>query len=77
MPYFFHEATRESRWGAPDDLSTEEILALPGADEYLDAAGNPNEAPPPAGQMRASHLLVKHNGSRRPSSWREVRLNSY
>lgn len=26
------------------------------------------------GKIRASHLLVKHKGSRRPSSWREVGL---
>lgn len=26
------------------------------------------------GKIRASHLLVKHKGSRRPSSWREVRI---
>ena len=25
------------------------------------------------GKIRASHLLVKHKDSRRPSSWREVR----
>jgi peptidyl-prolyl cis-trans isomerase NIMA-interacting 1 len=32
-------------------------------------------AAPPAGtQWRASHLLVKHAESRRPSSWRQVRL---
>jgi hypothetical protein len=24
------------------------------------------------GKIRASHLLVKHKDSRRPSSWREV-----
>jgi len=27
---------------------------------------------PVAGKIRASHLLVKHKDSRRPSSWREV-----
>lgn len=28
-----------------------------------------------SGKIRASHLLVKHKDSRRPSSWREVRYN--
>jgi len=74
MPYFLNEATRQSRWDAPDDLTTEEILALPGASDYLDATGNPKEIPPTPGQMRASHLLIKHNGSRRPSSWRESNI---
>ena len=27
---------------------------------------------PGAGQVRASHILAKHTGSRRPSSWRQV-----
>jgi NIMA-interacting peptidyl-prolyl cis-trans isomerase 1 len=27
-----------------------------------------------SGKIRAGHLLVKHKDSRRPSSWREVRL---
>ena len=26
------------------------------------------------GQVRASHLLVKHSGSRRPSSWKESNI---
>lgn len=28
-----------------------------------------------SGKIRASHLLVKHKDSRRPSSWREVCFN--
>jgi NIMA-interacting peptidyl-prolyl cis-trans isomerase 1 len=28
-----------------------------------------------SGKIRASHLLVKHKDSRRPSSWREVCLS--
>jgi NIMA-interacting peptidyl-prolyl cis-trans isomerase 1 len=27
-----------------------------------------------SGKIRASHLLIKHKDSRRPSSWREVGL---
>lgn len=37
---------------------------LPGAKEYLDGTKD--------GKVRASHLLVKHAGSRRPASWKEV-----
>ena len=40
---------------------------LPGA--HL-LSGNGGGSKP--SQVRASHLLVKHNGSRRPSSWKEV-----
>ena len=32
-----------------------------------------NGIPGNSGKIRASHLLVKHKDSRRPSSWREVR----
>jgi hypothetical protein len=39
----------------------EEIKALPGASLL-----RPKE-------VRASHILVKHSGSRRPSSWKEAR----
>lgn len=28
----------------------------------------------PEGKIRASHLLVKHRDSRRPSSWREAEI---
>lgn len=74
VPYFFNTETRESRWDAPPDLSQEQILALPGASEYLSASGQPKtvESAGQPGQVRASHLLVKHAGSRRPSSWKEV-----
>lgn len=32
------------------------------------------EAPADPGEVRCSHLLVKHSGSRRPSSWREENI---
>ncbi|XP_064395385.1 peptidyl-prolyl cis-trans isomerase NIMA-interacting 1-like [Halichondria panicea] len=28
----------------------------------------------PSGQVQASHLLVKHSGSRRPSSWKQDKI---
>jgi len=72
--YFLNNETRESRWDPPSDLSLEEILALPGASQYLDQNGHPKEAPGQPGQVRASHLLVKHSGSRRPASWKEEHI---
>jgi len=67
VPYFFNTETKQSVWEAPASLSEEEIKGLPGY-EYLSNNGNPH-----AGQVRASHLLIKHKDSRRPSSWKEVR----
>ena len=68
MPYFYNTETQESVWDAPDHLSKEQVQNLPGASKYLSGGGGA-----PAGQVRASHLLVKHRDSRRPSSWKEVR----
>ncbi|KAH8099785.1 rotamase-domain-containing protein [Cristinia sonorae] len=71
VPYFYHPESQQSSWTAPPELSEDEISSLPGAKEYLTPGGTIS-APP--GQVRASHLLVKHNGSRRPSSWKEDKI---
>lgn len=68
--YFFNTETKESSWTPPKGLTEEQINALPGAAEYIVHA---DEYLASIGQRRASHLLVKHSGSRRPSSWKEVR----
>ncbi|KAG8722406.1 hypothetical protein FRC09_006301 [Ceratobasidium sp. 395] len=70
--YFFNTTTKESRWEPPEGLKEEEIRALPGA-QYL-TSGDQETAGAPPGQMRASHLLVKHKDSRRPSSWKEANI---
>ena len=64
VPYYYNTETNQSTWDPPADLSDEQIKSLPG---YQFIAGGPGE-----GKVRASHLLVKHRDSRRPSSWREV-----
>ncbi|KAA1471602.1 rotamase-domain-containing protein [Dentipellis sp. KUC8613] len=71
VPYFYNNETKQSVWDAPSELSQDQINALPGAKEYL-AGGSGGEARP--AQVRASHLLVKHSGSRRPSSWKEANI---
>ncbi|KAG9024126.1 hypothetical protein FS837_005467 [Tulasnella sp. UAMH 9824] len=73
MAYFFNAETSESKWDPPSGLSKEDIERLPGA-HYLKASSQPKPKPAPAGQVRASHLLVKHRGSRRPSSWKEQNI---
>lgn len=68
-PYFYNRDTNQSLWQAPPDLTPQEIEKLPGA--------NLLSASPPSGGpeiVRASHLLVKHKDSRRPSSWREANI---
>ncbi|KDQ18193.1 hypothetical protein BOTBODRAFT_155329 [Botryobasidium botryosum FD-172 SS1] len=65
LPYFFNTDTKESSWDTPAGLTQDEIDNLPGAKEYL--SDKPTK-------VRASHLLVKHSGSRRPSSWKEENI---
>ncbi|KAF8727515.1 ARM repeat-containing protein, partial [Rhizoctonia solani] len=71
--YFYNTTTKESRWDPPEGFTEEQIRALPGAAEYMNKS-QAGSAGAPAGQMRASHLLVKHSGSRRPSSWKEANI---
>jgi NIMA-interacting peptidyl-prolyl cis-trans isomerase 1 len=64
VPYFYNTETQQSTWEKPEELTEEEIKALPGASLL-----EPKE-------VRASHILVKHSGSRRPSSWKEASRSS-
>jgi NIMA-interacting peptidyl-prolyl cis-trans isomerase 1 len=42
--------------------------------KYHSGAFNPGSSGAQPGKIRAAHLLVKHNQSRRPSSWREANI---
>ncbi|KAJ7754997.1 rotamase-domain-containing protein [Mycena maculata] len=63
-PYFFNTETKQSSWTRPSELSEDQANALLTASQ---ASKKPS-------QVRASHLLVKHSGSRRPSSWKETNI---
>jgi NIMA-interacting peptidyl-prolyl cis-trans isomerase 1 len=71
-PYFYNSSTKESSWDSPSGLTKDQINQLPGAREYLKDNGSSASDNAHEGQVRASHLLIKHSGSRRPSSWKEV-----
>jgi peptidyl-prolyl cis-trans isomerase NIMA-interacting 1 len=71
VPYFFNKETQEAVWAAPPGLSEQELAQLPGA-ELIQGKSNLKGGPD---KVRASHLLIKHSGSRRPSSWKEVRVS--
>ncbi|WRT64134.1 uncharacterized protein IL334_001063 [Kwoniella shivajii] len=70
LPYFYHSEKGTSTWEPPSELSQDQIRQLPGASKYL-GGGEAKPAPGKDGQVRASHILAKHAGSRRPSSWRQ------
>ena len=76
LPYYFNESQKQSRWEPPPGTDTEKLKSYMAEHHSApqvtsDSAVNGN--PANAGKIRASHLLVKHKDSRRPSSWREVR----
>ena len=57
----------------PEGHTESSIKSLPGA-QYLDPENAPAAAAAASAspdRVRASHLLIKHRGSRRPSSWKE------
>ncbi|KAI8320762.1 peptidyl-prolyl cis-trans isomerase NIMA-interacting 1-like protein [Martensiomyces pterosporus] len=58
IQYYFNRATGESRWEPPE-------AGIP--HRSTSSANGPHK-------MRASHLLVKHAESRRPSSWKEANI---
>lgn len=68
--YFYEPESKVSIWTVPDGYTQEQVKSFPGAEKYLDQLKKLLEGE--KGQVRASHLLVKHKDSRRPSSWKEV-----
>lgn len=72
LPYYFNHRTHESRWEPPEDADTDKLKTYmaqhhSGSNTRLDGASQ-------EGKIRVAHLLVKHNGSRRPSSWKEQNI---
>ncbi|KAH9020422.1 rotamase-domain-containing protein [Lactarius hengduanensis] len=67
VPYFHNTQTQESVWDAPKELTAEQVEDLPGVEHLR----------PEKKKVRASHILVKHSGSRRPSSWKEASCCSF
>lgn len=55
--YYLNVYTKESQWDRPDKAA-----------DPASAGNGKNEGPD---EVQCSHILVKHAGSRRPSSWRE------
>lgn len=68
LPYYFNAAEKNSRWEPPAGTDTEKLKLYMA--KYHTTSLDAQPAPP--GKIRAAHLLVKHNQSRRASSWREV-----
>ncbi|VDB86440.1 unnamed protein product [Peniophora sp. CBMAI 1063] len=69
VPYFYNTKTQQSSWEAPIEFSKEQIFMLPGAHYFHTFGGGARPT-----EVRASHILVKHSGSRRPSSWKQAHV---
>ncbi|CAG8711530.1 9277_t:CDS:2, partial [Racocetra fulgida] len=70
MVYYYNRATKESTWELPPGVDPNTIKGYGEKVEQRVQAVDPLSG---TEQIRASHLLVKHEGSRRPSSWKEVK----
>ncbi|KAF3904739.1 hypothetical protein ABW20_dc0101012 [Dactylellina cionopaga] len=71
IPYYFNpQAAQQSSWEPPEGTNTEKLKAYMATNYSKPPAANPSDSSN-SGKIRAAHLLVKHAGSRRPSSWKE------
>lgn len=76
LPYYFNSNDRNSRWEPPPGTDTEKLkvyMAKFHSPNAGSGAANNGGGGADSGKIRAAHLLVKHNQSRRPMSWKEVR----
>ena len=75
LPYYFNATTSESRWEPPEGTKAD-LLAHYMAEHHSSDSPitNSNKSTVQTEKIRASHLLVKHNASRRPSSWKQANI---
>lgn len=66
VPYFHNLATRESTWEFPS--GTDNDVASAYLENYKANGNKPMVGE--GGKVRASHLLIKNDTSRRPKSWK-------
>jgi NIMA-interacting peptidyl-prolyl cis-trans isomerase 1 len=76
LPYYFNTEETISRWEPPEGTDTEKLKFYMAnhhthnTQRYV----KPQGVVVPEGNIWAAHLLVKHNESRNPSSWKEPRI---
>jgi NIMA-interacting peptidyl-prolyl cis-trans isomerase 1 len=80
--YYYDPDTRETQWEEPEHFNENDTKRKRHSDDdrakakraKLKARAAAALAAADGMKVRCSHLLVKHRGSRRPSSWREVTI---
>ncbi|CAN6663956.1 peptidyl-prolyl cis-trans isomerase Ess1p [Trichomonascus vanleenenianus] len=76
LPYYYHAESQTSSWEPPAGSDPDKLkkhIAKHYSEKTVSneqAAGGADQA----GKIRASHLLIKHKDSRRPSSWKEAHI---
>lgn len=74
LPYYYHPESGNSSWEPPagsDPNKLKEYMAKYHSQAAIDPVASSNGL---GEKIRASHLLVKHKDSRRPSSWKESNI---
>ncbi|KAK0366897.1 peptidyl-prolyl cis-trans isomerase Pin1 [Friedmanniomyces endolithicus] len=74
LPYYFNPQTKESRWEPPADTDSETLKHYMGQYHTSNLRADGVAQQDLGGKIRCAHLLVKHQESRRPSSWREAQI---
>lgn len=73
LPYYFHPATKDSRWEPPAGTDPVQLKNYMAANHSTHGISSSTFADK-GDKIRAAHLLVKHRDSRRPASWREAKI---
>jgi len=71
LPYYFNTLDKVSRWEPPEGTDTDTLKVYIG-NHHTPSITKPASVVVPEGKIWAAHLLVKHSGSRNPTSWKEV-----
>ncbi|KAG9286115.1 hypothetical protein G9A89_010129 [Geosiphon pyriformis] len=71
LPYYYNRLTKASTWESPKGVDPTKIKGYEEHKKNEKDGGVLQQHH----QIRASHLLVKHKGSRRPTSWKEACTN--
>ncbi|RVD89795.1 uncharacterized protein DFL_000788 [Arthrobotrys flagrans] len=75
IPYYFNPQTQESRWESPPGTDSDKLKTYMATKFSSSSGGSGDQNSKSQGEkIRAAHLLVKHEGSRRPSSWKDAEI---
>lgn len=72
LPYYYNAETGTSSWEPPAGSDSEKLKEYM-AKHFSDLQQSEDHKPD-GDKIRASHLLIKHKDSRRPSSWKEANV---